>query len=124
MKEINLKAYKQIVRNKKVDFMISRREELIFLGKITPIYFGGNFKREINKLKIISHLINGSSMQSNFMSKILRLTPPLVHTTTKLFTVQEIEVGIKKLGVGKAKDLIELQAEYLKWGSKTLALTL
>lgn len=27
----------------------------------------------------------------------------------------------KKLGVGKAKDLVELQAKYLKWGSKTLA---
>jgi hypothetical protein len=39
---------------------------------------------------------------------------PLVNTTTKLFTVQEIEVGIKKLGVGKAKDLVELHAEYLK----------
>ena len=24
------------------------------------------------------------------------------------------------MGVGKAKDLVELQAEYLKWGSKTL----
>jgi hypothetical protein len=47
--------------------------------------------------------------------------PPLVNTTTKLFNVQEIEVGIKKLGVGKAKDLVELQAEYLKWGSKTIA---
>ena len=49
--------------------------------------------------------------------------PPLVNTATitKLFTMQEIEVGIKKLGVGKAKDLVELQAEYLKWGSKTLA---
>jgi hypothetical protein len=35
--------------------------------------------------------------------------------------VQEIEVGIKKLGVGKEKDLVELQVEYLKWGSKTLA---
>jgi hypothetical protein len=35
--------------------------------------------------------------------------------------VQEIEVGIKKLGVGKTKDLVELQVEYLKWGSKILA---
>jgi hypothetical protein len=35
--------------------------------------------------------------------------------------VQEIEVGIKKLGVGKTKDLVELQVKYLKWGSKTLA---
>jgi hypothetical protein len=32
-KEISLKSYKQIVRKKKADFMISRREELIFLGK-------------------------------------------------------------------------------------------
>lgn len=35
--------------------------------------------------------------------------------------VEEVEMGIKKLGVGKAKDLTELQAEYLKWGSKVLA---
>jgi hypothetical protein len=28
--------------------------------------------------------------------------------------MQEIEVGIKKLGFGKAKDLVELQAEYSK----------
>ena len=54
------------------------------------------------------------------MSKIPRLNPPLVNTATKLFTVQEVEVGIKKLGAGKAKDLVELQAEYLKWGLKTL----
>jgi hypothetical protein len=35
-KETNIKAYRQIVRKKKVDFMISRREELIFLGKNNP----------------------------------------------------------------------------------------
>jgi hypothetical protein len=38
-KEINIKAYKQIVRKKKVDFMISRREELIFLGENNPKLF-------------------------------------------------------------------------------------
>jgi hypothetical protein len=38
-KETSLKAYKQIVRKKKVDFMISRREELIFLGKNNPKLF-------------------------------------------------------------------------------------
>jgi hypothetical protein len=36
---INLKAYQQIVRKKKVDFMVSRREELIFLGKNNPKLF-------------------------------------------------------------------------------------
>jgi hypothetical protein len=38
-KEINIKAYKQIVRKKKVDFMISRRKELIFWGKNNPKLF-------------------------------------------------------------------------------------
>ena len=36
---IKLKAYKQILRKKKVDFMVSRREELIFLGKNNPKLF-------------------------------------------------------------------------------------
>ena len=30
-------------------------------------------------------------------------------------------MGIKKLGAGKAKELDELQAEYLKWGLKILS---
>ena len=38
-KEIDFKAYKQILRKKKADFMISRREELIFLGKNNPKLF-------------------------------------------------------------------------------------
>ena len=46
---------------------------------------------------------------------------PLVNTDTKLFNVQEVETGIKKLGARKAKDLVELQTKYLKWGSKILA---
>jgi hypothetical protein len=36
---IKLKTYKQIVRKKKVDFMVLRREELIFLGKNNPKLF-------------------------------------------------------------------------------------
>ena len=47
--------------------------------------------------------------------------PPLVNTNTKLFMVQEVEMGIKKLGAGKEKDLGELQAEYIKWGLKFIS---
>jgi hypothetical protein len=36
---IKLKAYQEIVRKKKGDFMVSRREELIFLGKNNPKLF-------------------------------------------------------------------------------------
>ena len=36
---IKLKAYKQLLSKKKVDFMVSRREELIFLGKNNPKLF-------------------------------------------------------------------------------------
>ena len=36
----DLKSYKQIIRKKKIDFMVSRRElEQIFLGKINPKLF-------------------------------------------------------------------------------------
>ena len=45
----------------------------------------------------------------------------MVNTDTKLFMVQEVEMGIKKLGFGKAKNLDEIQAEYLKWGLKILS---
>jgi hypothetical protein len=45
----------------------------------------------------------------------------LVNIDTELFTVQEVEMGIKRLGAGKAKDLDELQVEYLKWGLKILS---
>ena len=36
---INIIAYKQILRKEKADFMVSRREELIFLGKNNPKLF-------------------------------------------------------------------------------------
>ena len=55
--------------------------------------------------------------------KELEVEPsPMINTSTKLFTVHEVEAGIKKLKIGKAKDLVELQTEYLKWGMNTLAL--
>ena len=41
-----IKVYKQILRKKKIDFMVSRREELIFHGKIIPNYFGMSSNRE------------------------------------------------------------------------------
>ena len=42
--------------------------------------------------------------------------PLRINTSTKLFTVHEVEARIKKLKIGKTKDLVELQEEYLKWG--------
>ena len=47
--------------------------------------------------------------------------PPRINTSTKLFRVQEVEVGIKKLKTGKTKGLVALQTEYLKWGMNILA---
>jgi hypothetical protein len=73
---MNLKAYEQIVRKKKGDFMISRREELIFLGKNNHKLFCKELQMRKKQTENKSQLINGLSMQGNFMSKILRLTPP------------------------------------------------
>ena len=124
-KEGDLKIYKQIIRKKKIDFMVSRREELIFLGKNNPKLFWKEL--QVSKKQIENNITTDQwleyARQLYEQNPKVEPPPPLVKTATitKLFTVQEIEVGIKKLGVGKAKDLVELQAEYLKWGSKTLA---
>ena len=73
-------------------------------------------------MKIILQPINGLIMQDNFMrKKSEEEPPPRINTTTKIFTLQEVETGIKKLKIGKSKDLVKLQAEYLRWGMNILA---
>jgi hypothetical protein len=100
--------------------MISRREELIFLGKNNPKLFWKELQMRSKQTKN-----NITSYQwFEYAKKLYEKDPmveptPLVNTTTKIFTVKEIEVGIKSLGVGKEKYLVELQEKYLKWGSKT-----
>jgi hypothetical protein len=119
---IKLKAYKHIVRKKKADFMVSRREELIFLGKNNPKLFW----KELQPKKVQTE---NNIIDFNWFDYARQLyeqdpkvdPPPLVNTDTKLFTMQEVEMGIKRLGAGKAKDLDELQVEYLKWGLKMIS---
>jgi hypothetical protein len=121
-KEINIKAYKKIVRNKKDYFMISRREELIFLGKNNPKLFWKELQMRKKQTKNNITTYQWFEYEKKIYEKDPKVDPPpLVNVTTKLFTVHKIEVSIKNLGVGKTKYLVELQEEYLKWGSKTLA---
>lgn len=102
--------------------MITRREELIFLGKNNPKLF---WKELQPRKKQIEN--NITSTQWFDYARLLYehdmevASSPLVNISTNLFTVQESELGIKKLSVGKAKDLNELQAEYLNWGMYVLA---
>ena len=95
--------------------MILRREELIFLGKNNPKLF---WKELQTRKKQIENNITAYQWfeyaKEPYEQDPKVDPPPLVNTTTKLFIMQDIEVGIKKLGVGKAKDLVELQEEYLK----------
>ena len=105
--------------------MVSRREELIILGKNNPKLFWKEL--QANKKQTENNFTSDQWLE--YARKLYERNPkvepppPLVNIATiaKLFTVQEIKVGIKKLGVAKAKYLVEIQAGYLKWGSKTLA---
>jgi len=119
---IKLKSYKQLLSKKNTDFMVSKREELIFLGKNNPKLFWKELQPK--KIQIGNNITTSKwfDYARQLYEQVPKVDPlPLVNTDTELFTVQEIEMGIKKLGVGKAKDLAELQAEYLRWGSKILA---
>jgi hypothetical protein len=44
-----------------------------------------------------------------------------VKTSVELFIVDDINQGIKKLASGKAEDIDELHAKFLKWGVDLLA---
>ena len=73
---IKLKAYKQLLSKKMVGFMVSRREELIFLGKNNPKLFWKELQLKRYKLEIILQLLNGFTMQDNSMSRFPRFTLP------------------------------------------------
>lgn len=102
--------------------MVLRREELIFLGKNNPKLFWKVL--QLRKVKIENNIT--TSKWFTYARQLYEQDPkvdppPLVNNDTQLFTVQEVDMGIKNLGIGKVKDLVELQEEYLKWGLKILA---
>ena len=86
------------------------REELIFLGKNNPKLFWKELQASKNQTEnnITANQWLEYARQLYEQNLKVEPPPPLVNTATitKLFTLQEIEVGIKKLGVGKAKDLV------------------
>jgi hypothetical protein len=101
--------------------MVSRREELIFLGENNPKLLW----KELQPKKVQTKNNITASKWFDYARQLYEQDhkvdpPPLVNTNTKLFMVQEVEMGIKRLGAGKTKDLDEIQAKYLKWGLKIL----
>ena len=74
---IKVKLYKKLLSKKNVHFMVSRREELIFLGKNNPKLFWKELQPK--KIQIGNNIraSNGLAMQDNSMSRFPRLTLPL-----------------------------------------------
>ena len=78
--------------------MVSRREELIFLGKNNPKLFWKELQASKNQMEnniTVDQWLEYARQLYEWNPKV-DPPPPLVNTTTitKLFTVQEIEVGI------------------------------
>ena len=89
--------------------MVSRREELIFFGRNNPKLFW----KELQSKKVQTENNITDSEWFDYARQLYEQDtkvdpPPLVNTDIKPFAVQEVEMGIKKLGAGKAKDLAEL----------------
>ena len=102
--------------------MQTRREELIYLSKNNPKLLWQELqprKKQIENNIIANQWFEYARQLYEKESEVE--SPPMINTNSKLFTLQEVENGIKKLKTGKAKDLVELQAEYLKWGMNALA---
>ena len=87
---LDIKAYKQILKNKKINFMFTRREELIFLGKNNPKLFW----KELQPRKKQTENNITATQWFEYAKKLYEQEggvghPPLVNDTTNLFTAQE-----------------------------------
>lgn len=120
--KMNVKIYKKILKSKKDYFMQKTREELIYLGKNNPKQFWQDLQPRKKQIKnnITSNQWFDDARQL-YEKESEEEPPPRINTTTKLFTLQEVETRIKKLKIGKATDLVERQAKYLKQGMNILA---
>ena len=78
--------------------MVSRREELIFLGKNSPKLFW----KELQPKKVQTENSITASKWFNYARQLYEQDikvdpPPLVNTDTKLFIVQEVEIDRKSV---------------------------
>ena len=92
--------------------MQTRQEELIYLGKSHPKCFWQEIlprKKQIENNIIANQWFDYA--RKLYEKELEEDPPPRINTTIKLFTLHEVETRIKKLKIGKAKDLVELQEE-------------
>ena len=96
--KMNVKLYKQILKRKKDEFMQTRREELIYLGKNNPKILWRELQPR--KKKIENNITTNQWFEyaRQLSEKESEVEPPLeLNKIRKLFTLQGVEIVIKKL---------------------------
>ena len=96
--KMNVNLYKKILKRKKYEFMQTRRKVLIYLGKNNPKKFWQELQPR--KKKIENNITSNEWFEyaRQLYEKESEAEPPLgLNTTTKIFTLQEVEIGIKNL---------------------------
>ncbi|KAH9299597.1 hypothetical protein KI387_031279, partial [Taxus chinensis] len=121
MNKENKKIYERLVQHKKESYVCKKRTELISLGKHNP---KGFWKELQQKKKYIENNITGAHWleyaRTLYERPQQKDVPPIIETSTELFSTEDIKQGIKNLANGKAQDIDGLQAEFLKWGVEVL----
>ncbi|KAH9319051.1 hypothetical protein KI387_020820, partial [Taxus chinensis] len=121
MNKENKKIYERLAQHKKESYVCKRRTELISLGKHNP---KGFWKELQQKKKYIENNITGAHWldyaRTLYERPQQKDVPPIIETSTELFSTEDIKQGIKNLANGKAQDIDGLQAEFLKWGVEVL----
>ena len=96
--KMNVKLYKKILKRKKYEFMQTRREELIYLGKNNPKILWQELQPR--KKKIENNITTNQWFEyaRQLSQKESEVEPPLeLNKIRKLFTLQGVEIVIKKL---------------------------
>ena len=90
--KMNVKLYKQILKKKKYEFMQTRWEELIYLGKNNPKHFLQELQPRKKQFENNITANQWFDYARKLYEKELEVEPPpRINTSTKLFTVHEVE---------------------------------
>jgi hypothetical protein len=116
-----INMYKALIKRKKRYYINKRQEQLSQLYKLDPKKFWSQIlkcnTKENNRIPLTDW---NSYLKSLYEFPNAMDTIPIVPTKEEVFSLDDIEFGVKRLANGKAKDIEGYQAEIFKIGGPIL----
>jgi hypothetical protein len=116
-----INTYKALIKRKKIHYINKRQEQLSQLYKLDPKKFWSQIlKRNTKENNRIPLRDWNSYLKSLYEFPNAMDTIPIFPTKEEVFTLDDIEFGVKQLANGKAKEIEGYQDEIFKIGGTIL----